>query len=695
MKIAFTIFRKELRESLRDRRTLMMMVGLPIVLYPLLIIGMSKVQSSRQATSEARASIVAVWGELPTELRQRLEDDEQFELKIGEGLSDELSVGIAQGPPSSDSQDSKAATTEDESIENSESEDSFYQAARSVVLNREADAVLVAWGDLPATLERGALGQISIFFDSIRTDSWRARSRLADEILAYRDVIVGHREKQHALPAGFSDAIDVKRRDVASRVRRSGRALGTLLPLLIILISVMGGFYSAIDLTAGEKERGTMQTLLCAPVHSFEIILGKFLAVWTISLIASIANIASLAATFARVSIGAGTLEVAPINYVLSFVVLIPVSFMVAALFLAVAVFARDFKDGQNYLTPLLIVLILPLGVTIAAETELNAWTAFVPVVNISLLIRALFLGEAAADMAFLVMLSSTAYAVLALSFAAHVFQKESLLLGGRESFRGLFRIHRQPGAEATPNLAILLFAVTLVAAFYVGLATDRAGILVTILVVQGAFLVPNLATVIGFRFDLRSTLNLRLPPWRGVLAAVLIGLSAWAVAAGLILRLLPPPESVTRAMEKMLLLDDVLQPLWVVLLVLAVTPAICEELFFRGFCLSAFKRTGKWPALVVTALLFGLAHASIYRLLPTAFLGFVMGYAVWKTRSVATGMIVHVLNNGLLITLVYMPHLVPNLDLGELQALPWSITLAGAAVCAVGLLLLRTLPEP
>jgi sodium transport system permease protein len=116
--------------------------------------------------------------------------------------------------------------------------------------------------------------------------------------------------------------------------------------------------------------------------------------------------------------------------------------------------------------------------------------------------------------------------------------------------------------------------------------------------------------------------------------------------------------------------------------------------LFFRGFVLSGLRRLGAWRALLVTALLFGLAHSSVYRLLPTAFLGLLFGYAVWRTGSVACSMLAHALNNGLTATFVCAPLYFQWLGMGKEQFLPWRVTAAGCAIAIVGLLLIRSVPQ-
>jgi sodium transport system permease protein len=240
------------------------------------------------------------------------------------------------------------------------------------------------------------------------------------------------------------------------------------------------------------------------------------------------------------------------------------------------------------------------------------------------------------------------------------------------------------------------MFALTLVLSFYGGILVERLGVLVTLLTIQyGFFLLPVLGAVLLFRFTPREALAWRTPSMRGLLAAVLVGTTAWMTASGFLLRLLPPPESLARAMEQILMLGSgEPAPLWKLWLVVAVTPAFCEELFFRGFVLSGFRRFGMWPAILISALLFGLAHSSVYRMLPTVALGVAFGYLVFKTGSIACGMIAHAVNNGIMVTLASSAPVRRSLGLSDTEAfLPIAHALAGTLVllAALGLASRRT----
>ena len=125
----------------------------------------------------------------------------------------------------------------------------------------------------------------------------------------------------------------------------------------------------------------------------------------------------------------------------------------------------------------------------------------------------------------------------------------------------------------------------------------------------------------------------------------MLLGATAWVGVSGIVMRLAPPPASLMKALEQLLRLGaDQPLPLWIVWLMLGLLPATCEELFFRGLVMSGLRGLGRWPAISITALLFALSHASIYRLLPTLVLGLILGYVVWQTGSIVSGIVVHLL---------------------------------------------------
>jgi sodium transport system permease protein len=697
--IVWAIFRKEITDMLRDRLTLLVVIALPVLVYPLLILGITKVTESQTATIEAQASKVAVWGEAPSALTAWLERTNTLSLESWRGAPQNVRDGLASGvldPPTNAAAgtESRPSGRRRAAEPPADQDHPVLNAARGLVASREVDAVLVVWPGFEQALENDALGKVSILYDSVRPGSSTARDRLNSELAAFRSDQVARREREHNLAEGFARVLDILSSNVAPAQRRQGEFVGSILPLLLIMLSVMGGLHPSIDLTAGEKDRNTMQTLLCAPLRSVEIVAGKFLAIWSICLLAALANTASLAATLARVMSASGLLSVPPSLYLLTFLALLPVTFTVTAFFLAVAALARDAKDAGNFLGPSLVVLTGPLAIVATPAAELTAATAFIPIVNIALVIKAAFIAEAKPELVFLALFASMLYAMLALLFAARVFGREQVLMGGKDAVRALFTTERRDDTTASPTLALTGFAVACVTAFYGTLLLQNRGIIPMVIGVQlGCFLAPALVLAAVTKVSWRNTFSLRLPDWRGVVAAVIIGLSAWAVVGGITVRLLPPPESLVRAIEKVLLVDDKPLSLPILWLVIGLTPAICEETLFRGLILAGLRKWGKWPAILCSAFLFGLAHASIYRLLPTLLLGIVLGIVVWRTGSLLCGVIIHALNNGLMATMLHSPQLATMLGLDKSSVLPWSTTLLGLAVFVVGLLVLRSVP--
>ncbi|MBS1827126.1 MAG: CPBP family intramembrane metalloprotease [Acidobacteria bacterium] len=682
--IVRAIYLKELRETLRDRRTITFMLVLPLLLYPMLIIGMSRFQQNLEKESAQRTAKVLLWGEPAPGLLELLRS-RNFDVAVNQylpgGLGERLRMGeFSQFEPYPDAEDPDADKKMEE-LRDKASNHPLAVAARPLVLDRKTDAVLVL---LPGGAKDGKQ-EVMILFDSVRQDSRRVRGRLGTALDEYRKQLLRAREESSGLEKGFTAGLGMESRDVAPKLRRSGFSVSITLPFVLLAISATAGFYRAVETTAGEKERNTMQTLLCAPVRPLEIVVGKFAAIATITLIAAAANITSLGLTFNNVSrqMSQGS-SLGPSQYVLVFVVLVPVTFLTSALFLAIGVFAKDFRDGQNLATPVMMLTMMPAAVTMLPGVEANMYTVFLPCVNVALLIKALLVGEAQPDFIFLTLVSSAAYATLALLFAARVFERENLLTGGKDTFRGLFGFGDKR-REVTPSMAFAMFCGVLVLLFY-GSTVPKIDIRFLLVVTQyGMILAPVVLAVLAMKLPVKETLSLRWPGWRPMVAGVLVGLSAGS-AASLTLRLLPPPESLAKSLQKVMMLDRVDIPIAWILFAVSISPGICEELLFRGFMQGAFRKLGMWASIGLSAFLFAVAHASIYRMMPVLLLGLAIGWLFWHSKSVLPGMVAHALNNGLAVAVISVPAIRDYFVKNKLQFLPLEWSLAGLVVCGVGL---------
>jgi len=181
----------------------------------------------------------------------------------------------------------------------------------------------------------------------------------------------------------------------------------------------------------------------------------------------------------------------------------------------------------------------------------------------------------------------------------------------------------------------------------------------------------------------------------RSVIGAVLIGCSAGAAVAGITVRILPPPDSLKEGIKHVLMLGSEQSSIWLALLLFSVTPALCEEALFRGLTLSGLRRLGPWAAICISALMFGVAHASIYRLIPTFLIGLGLGYVAWRSGSIFCSMIVHALNNGLIILMLYKGSDWFKISLDDMDTVPVSWAAGALVVTAVGLWLIAPRRDP
>ncbi|HXG46085.1 MAG TPA: ABC transporter permease subunit/CPBP intramembrane protease, partial [Methylomirabilota bacterium] len=497
--IVRTIFRKELTEALRDRVTLLILIGLPLVLYPLLIVGVTRVSKTREAAEERRVSQVAVWGTLPPALQEWFDRTNRVALHPWKSIPSDLRADFETGrirppveePPSGNG--TARAGRQKPSSRGAAASSPVTEAARRALEGGELDGILVLRPGFAAAIAEHRLGQANVYYDSVRPASERARHRVEETVSAFRDWLVRDREAARSLPSGFSRALEIRAENIAPAARRVGHVLGMALPLMLVAMAAVSAMYPAIDLTAGEKDRATMQTLLCAPVHPFEIALGKFLTVWTVSLISAFANTASFSLTLGRMVASLGELSFSPLTCLLAAGCLVPVTFTISALFLAVAALGRDAKDAGNFLAPTLMALVAPTSVTMLPGVELDAWTALAPLINLTLLMKGLFTGNTAPGLVLLTLGAAVLYAWLAVMLAARAFSREEILLGGRGGLKALlFAGAGERGRPPGPWVGLVAFALAGVAAYYGSWLPERLGVPAGVVLMQvGAFLLP------------------------------------------------------------------------------------------------------------------------------------------------------------------------------------------------------------
>jgi sodium transport system permease protein len=627
-------FGKELREAVRDRRTLAIMILLPLVVYPLLSLLAAQVVVGREKKRDERPSTVAFSGTGPAR--------DQLEPRIR--AESALFVLLPQGTPA------------------------------------EVEAGKV---DSLVEIDPADPTKLTVLFDGSRDESRIAEERLGN--LAAK-----------ALPDGCAPSVVMKSRSLAHKARLGGYLLSKALPLFVVLMVLLGAFYPAIDVTAGERERGTLETVLCAPIRRTDLMFGKVLAVAALASLTGLLNLASMAVTLlqiVRLSSENLALDVPWGHALASSLVILPASLLCASAFVALGATARTFKEAQTVLLPVYFLTVAPAMAGALGEYRLGGIVAWIPGMNLTLLARDLLVGRATLAGLAATLLATAVYSAAALAVAARLYTSERLVVPARFRVPGSVAPSRSTGAGD----AMTLFALAFVLLYFVFLPLQKRHLAAGLWASEWIGLlglVLLFARMSGQRFG--QAIGLVRPRARAVAGAVLIGCSAWAAVAVLSEWLVPVPEHVLDLLRKSVLSIDGRHGFLMTLVLVAAGPAVCEEALFRGPILRGLgSRLSPAAAILTTAALFGLFHLDIYRVIPATLLGTLLGYLAYQTRSVVPAMLAHFCNNAILVTLARA-----GLD-ARMEALSHRaltiILLASVGLSAAGVVLVRgaaTKPE-
>ncbi|MEA2698323.1 MAG: sodium transport system permease protein [Myxococcales bacterium] len=623
------VFAKEMRETLRDRRTLLVIILFPLAVYPLVSLIMAQAISSKEARGDATPSRVAVTVSAAggateaARLRTRLaESPKEFTL-------------VAAGSPAD------------------------VEAGR-------LDALIDVQA-LPVPAAAPAAGALHLVYDETRDPSSKARDRL--------EHLVGTLQPPNCAPAFVLHPTSV-----APQAKVGGYILSKILPLVVVVMVMLGAFYPAIDITAGERERGTLETILSSPIDRMDLLLGKVLAVATLASVTGMLNIASMSLTMlegmhllgGKQALGA---TIPWTNAGATLLMVIPSAFLFASVMIAVGAMARGFKEAQNLLTPVYFLCFTPALIASLGDYQLHGAVALIPAVNVTLLARDLVLGQAHIASAATVIVATLLYGWLALTLAARLYDSERLLYTDERRLSlsaWLRRLLFDAGASSSPTAdgtpippappqgaghAIAVFAVAFILLFFVFIPLQKRSLVSGLLISEWAGMLGLVVLYArAISLPLGDVLVLRRPTPRALVGASLIGVSAWAVVGTITNWIAPAPNEVVEQLRRVVVPGDQSRGIGATLLLMAVTPAICEEALFRGPILRGFAaRFSPLASAVLTGLLFGLYHVDVWRLLPTSALGVALSLIALESGSILPAMLAHMLNNGCLIVLAHL----------------------------------------
>ncbi len=693
-----TIYIKELIDILRDRRTLIAMIVVPIVLYPLLMVGSLQAVTIQAKSLDEEKYVIGVVGH---EQKNLLEYMLQWDAKL---VSQEHQANENEA---ADSEETKAAAPLGELVK--------------IIAIKTKDALRVNIRE--RAIHLGIVFESNVFLKAIDqqngvtilSDEADVRgqyvtSRLSDMFDRISNRLVEQRKKRAALPALFDQpfAIDFVNLSAPQSI------LGQILPLILILMTITGAIYPAIDLTAGERERGTLESLMVCPVPVIDLIVGKFLVVTTVAIMGATLNLASVTAT---VYFGGFDMLIAtsgqglPLGTMLLILVcLIPFAVLMSAMMLAVCSFARTFKEAQNYVTPVILAALLPGGMAALPAAKLEGVMLVMPVGNMVLLTRELLLG-APVQLGHLltVLLSTTLYAGAAVAIAATLFGKESVVFADSGSMKTLFS-RKLFKPMRLPSVAMSLLYVSLLfpAWFFVQSALSPGPNESAVSLLQtSAWLMPLMFVLLPmlmmtfWKVSVKQALSFKVPSVRHLFSAILLGLCMWVPAHELNLiqyQLLGMPQAFAEQAESMAATLQAL-PLGGVILIIAIIPAVSEELLFRGFLMGGLSSSArKWTAIIASAAIFGVFHFLLFKFIVTATLGILLGYLCWQSRSIWPAIIAHALHNSVAVISIVSPTTFERMGikLEDGAHLPWTVLLIGCGAVVTGLILAnRRSPSP
>lgn len=393
MKDILQIARKEFKDTIRDKRTLMAMIVVPLLLFPVIFSLVSGLQSESMEKAMSRELKIAVVGsDVPVELENQLKAGNNIRLV-------------------------------------SFSADTSY---RRYVRGDSLDAAVVVPPDFNSKVHQMETGNLQLYFQSTQEGVERRLTTLLDR---YEAGLRKERLARLNISEETIQPVEVEKVDLATMQEKIGKYIGGFIPYIFIIFCFIGAMYPAIDLFTGEKERGTIETILTSPVRRLHILTGKMSVVVATGIISALLAIVGLFAGLnfndalpAEITEVTGDI-LQPGFILLLLSMLIPLTIFFAGILIPISIYAKSFKEAQSIITPINILIILPGIVGLLPGIELTLQTAFIPVVNIALATKDIVAGTIDYGLLAAVYGSLILFAVLTVAFSVRYFGKETNVL--------------------------------------------------------------------------------------------------------------------------------------------------------------------------------------------------------------------------------------------------------------------------
>jgi len=393
------VYRKELTDSLRDRRTLISTLLVPLLLFPLMSVGFIGLAETLETKAKKEIPRVMLLGGA---------DSPQV---INE-LRSSKKIEVVPATPD----------------------------WRDKIVNKEIRAAIAVPDGFETSLAQQNPLTVEIYKYEGELKSSISADTIERDLKAYRDKVIEAQLEADHVPSSVLTPFRIKQDNVAPPEKVGGAAFGGIIGYMVILLCLTGGMYPAMDLTAGEKERGTMETILSSPISRFDLVMGKFFLVLTASLVTAALSVLSMGISFWGIQqlkafdvtknpdATAMQLQIKLPAVLSVFLMALPLAVLFSAGLITISLFAKSYKEAQSYISPLMIVVILPAVAAMLPGVELTSKLALIPILNVSLLCKELVTGTYHWNFIALIFLSTCVYAAGALFLAVKMFQREDVL---------------------------------------------------------------------------------------------------------------------------------------------------------------------------------------------------------------------------------------------------------------------------
>ena len=658
IKIVKALIKKEVLDVLRDKKAVIMMIIVPLVLYPLIFFGTLAVMSAVQTSMKSNEYkiVIGTEGSSPSdEWVGRLVD-----------AIDEHNSSPQSAKQNVDEKNAEATITPATDVIKvvDISDDWDYDKAVEAIQKEEIDA-FVSYSITDS--DEREVYQV-VYISSVTNSSYAAQilKKIISEMnLSESKSLI---EDAGLVPQKILNPIVYKEQDIASKEQTTGNLLGMVLPMLLVISLLMGTMYPAIDATAGEKVRGTLETLLTLPVTNRELIISKFFTVAMIGIASALLNLISMGLMGIYMVKLVGSLGGAKFNVsigsfipaiLITILAVLVFSLFISAVTMCITAFAKSYKEANNYITPMTLVVMLTGYIAFIPNIELTRNMALVPVANICLLIKNILSFKYDMAIIALVLLSNVIYAGLAILFLGRIYDSEAILFDEGRSGIQLFekRVNMKKGGVPTTGDAWFILFVMLILTIYLGSMFQVKFGIGGVVMIQIMLLAVPMLFVLYTKRSFIKTYNINATGIGSYIGGIVLMagvIMLGIVLTGIVARIFPADAEAAESSMDSLLKGYGLP---VTLFIVAFLPAFCEEMMFRGFIFSAFKSRYKLKtAILLTSIAFGIYHMSVVRFFTTALLGAAIAVADHYAGSLLPGVIMHFMNNSLAVFQMFYP---------------------------------------